>query len=435
MPTNLRKLCNSQGSLTVSFQLWVLCKIHSTPNATILEKFLPDTNTPITHRAVPVLDKLIQFSLCTFAAFSLFSISITQISFSIGALSWLIKVQITHTWKEVRGSRVGLAILCFCLACILAATTSVDLESSFKHLKKLLQFVIFFWVANTVQNEKQRDLLIKLLIVAGMVASINGFLPAWDTAVTTASRVTGTMSHFMTFAGILMLTSLMALARFLFHKPKEYWVLGSVGIIGFCLLLTLTRQAWLGFFVGAIFLAFFWNKKYLLFIPLFLVGLLLFAPEGVKDRLYSLSDTKDWTFRARIFLWQGAWEIFKDHPITGCGFKCVDMVHSQYPDPSGYIARFRGLHSNIFQLLVDTGIIGLLAWLSIWVTYFLAMIKKWAQSPNQSTRSLIMGSTAAIMGFLAGGLFETNFYDSEVVMLLYFIMGLSLAQTNAKAAE
>jgi len=36
---------------------------------------------------------------------------------------------------------------------------------------------------------------------------------------------------------------------------------------------------------------------------------------------------------------------------------------------------------------------------------------------------------------LAGGVFETNFYDSEVVMLLYFIMGISLAQTNQKPLQ
>ena len=166
-----------------------------------------------------------------------------------------------------------------------------------------------------------------------------------------------------------------------------------------------------------------------------MAGLLLFSPESVKDRLFSLIDLKDWTLQARLYLWKGGWEIFKDYPISGCGFKCVDLIHSQYSDPSGYVARFRGLHSNIFQLLVDTGIIGLGAWLSIWVAYLLTMYKKWEQLANDNSRALIMGSTAAVTGFLAGGLFETNFYDSEVVMLLYFIMGISLAQTNKKVSE
>ena len=381
------------------------------------------------------LDKAIQFSLCTFVAFSMFSISVTQIAFSIGTVAWLLKVHLTKSWKEIRGTSIGLPILCFCLASILAVITSVDVATSLKPLKKILQFAVFFWVANTVEDEKQKDLLIKLLIAAGVLASLVGFSQAWTTAVSLETRVSGTMSVYMTFAGLLMLVGLFALGRVLFNETKERWVIAAVGIIAFCLLLTLTRQAWLGFFVGIVTLIIFWNKKYLLALPAIMVGLLLLSPESVKDRLFSLIDLKDWTLQARFFLWQGGWEIFKDYPVTGCGFKCVDVIHPQYSDPSGYIARYRGLHSNIFQLLVDIGILGFAAWLSIWVAYLLTMYKKWSQLANDNSRALVMGSTAAVMGFLAGGLFETNFYDSEVVMLLYFIMGISLAQTNKKVSE
>jgi hypothetical protein len=39
-----------------------------------------------------------------------------------------------------------------------------------------------------------------------------------------------------------------------------------------------------------------------------------------------------------------------------------------------------------------------------------------------------MGSSAAVLAFLVGGFFETNIYDSEVAMLIYFLMGISLAK-------
>ena len=396
---------------------------------------MPNIKALHTDNVVQTLDKFIEFSLYTFAVFSVFSISVTQVAFAIGTLAWLLKIHLTKSWKETKWTHVGIAILFFCLACLLAVITSVDIESSYKHLKKLLQFVIFFWVVNTVHDEIQRNLLVKLLIIAGTVAALNGFFHVWDTVLTLSSRVRGTMSHYMTFAGILMLMSLMAFGRFLFHKPKEYWLLGSMGFMCSCLLFTLTRQAWLGFFVGSIFLFFFWNKKYLLLIPFLLISLLLFGPEAIKDRMYSLTDMTDWTFQARIFLWEGGWTIFRDHPLTGCGFKCVDLIHSQYPDPSGYIARFRGMHSNLFQLLVDTGILGLSAWLSIWATYLTAIYKKSIQSTNENSKGFTMGAVAAVLGFLAGGIFETNFYDSEIVMLLYFIMGISLAQIKQKSMQ
>jgi len=387
-------------------------------------------------KIIQPLDKVIQVSLYTFVAFSMFSISITQISFSIGVLAWLLKVHLTKSWKKIHGTPVGLPILCFCLASILAVITSVDFETSLKSLKKLFQFAVFFWVVNTVENERQKDLLLKLLIFAGIMASLLGFSQAWTTAVGLQTRVSGTMSIYMTFAGVLMLVGLLALGRVLFKNTKEIWVMGAVGVIAFCLLLTLTRQAWLGFFVGTLMLTAFWNKKYLLSIPIVIIGLLIFSPESVKDRLFSLIDLRDWTLQARLYLWQGGWEIFRDYPITGCGFKCVDVLHSQYPDPSGYIARLKGMHNNIIQLLVDTGILGLGTWLSIWVAYFLNIYKKWEQiTLNDNTKGLIMGSLAAVFGFLAGGMFETNFYDSEVVMLLYFIMGISMAPTNKKALE
>ncbi|SVB81465.1 uncharacterized protein METZ01_LOCUS234319 [marine metagenome] len=300
-------------------------------------------------------------------------------------------------------------------------------------MKKLIQLIIFFWVANTVTNEKQKDLLIKLLIISGVIVSIVGFSQAWSTAVTLQTRVAGTMSVYMTFAGLLMLVGLIALGRYLFNDTKEKWVMVAIGLIIFCLLLTLTRQAWLGFFVGFLVLIIFWNKKYLLAIPVAMIGLLLFAPESVKDRIFSLTDLNDWTFQARIFLWQGGLKIFQDYPITGCGFKCVDVLHTQYPDPSGYIARHRGMHNNIIQLLVDTGILGLGTWLSIWVAYFLSIYKQLNKKTiNSISKGLVLGSLAAVTGFLAGGMFETNFYDSEVVMLLYFIMGLALAETSKK---
>jgi putative inorganic carbon (hco3(-)) transporter len=401
-----------------------------------MNKLTPHTNLSDMNRIIPVLDKLILFSLFTFAAFSLFSISVTQISFAIGSLSWLYKVHLTQTWKELKGTWVGIAILCFSLACVLSITTSVDFENSIKHLKKLIQLVIFFWVANSVQSEKQRDLLVGLVIIAGAIAALNGLLPLLKPSFFSPARLygeirpVGTMGVPATFSGILMLVGLVALGKFLFNKPKEFWVLGSLGIIGICLLFTLTRQAWLGFFIGSVFLLLFWDKKFILAIPVILGTLLFVAPENIKNRIFTFNNFKESSFQARISLSKSGWKIFKNHSVTGCGYKCVDSIYSQYPDPSGWLAHHRGLHSNIFQLLVDTGIVGLVTWLSIWAAYFTEAVKQWRtltqENSQGNAKNILMGSVAATIAFLVGGLFESNIYDSEMTMLLYFLMGLSL---------
>jgi len=386
------------------------------------------------NRFIAVLDKIIQLSLLTFAISSMFSISITQISFGIGSLSWLLKTQLTRTWSEVRGTRVGIAILVFFLTYVISLTTAIDLESSVEYIKKILQLIIFFWVANAVQDEKQRNILVSLVIFATIVSALNGIY--WEAATGRAwIRQTGTMSTASTFAGLLMLVSLVALGKFLFYKPKNYWVLGGIGIISLCLVLVLARQSWLGFVVGSIFLVYCWKKIFLWAIPLVLVSVFLFSPQTYKHRIGTMLDIKnDTSLNIRIKVWELGWEIFKDFPITGCGFKCVDSVHTSYSDPTGFVALNRGMHSNIMQLLIDTGIVGFGAWLSIWVAYFIEIFKRCQVFARDKTlgnsKGILLGSSAAVLGFLIGGFFESSFYDSEIVMLLYFIMGISLAKVK-----
>ena len=139
-----------------------------------MRKLLPDTNSFKAYNFLPALDKIIQYSLFTFVAFAMFSISLTQISFAIGSLSWLLKTHLTRTWSEIRVTRVGIAILVFCLAYLISLTTAIDHESSIEYTKKLIQVVIFFWVANTVQDEKQRNILVSLVIFAAVASALNG---------------------------------------------------------------------------------------------------------------------------------------------------------------------------------------------------------------------------------------------------------------------
>ena len=92
-------------------------------------------------RIVRTLDRVIEISLLVFVGFSLFSISITQISFTVGCLAWLARVQITRSWAEVQRP-LALVFLAFVFASILAVITAVEPGRSFGSLKKLLQILI-----------------------------------------------------------------------------------------------------------------------------------------------------------------------------------------------------------------------------------------------------------------------------------------------------
>ena len=403
-------------------------------------------------KSFPIIDKILIFTLFLFTASSMFSISISQVSAGVGGFFWLLRTHLTDTWKEQRWP-LGIPFGLFVLACLIAVVNAYDVNYSYSSLKKLLEFLIFFWVLNCVRDNNLRNSLSLILITSATLAGLFGLYQYWQVFdfnqkfsifIVSENRPEGTLSTYMTFAGLLMLAGVIALAKILFQKPTHKWLLGSIGIITLSLLLNLSRQTWFGFLIALIFLVFFWRKKILLLIPIILLVIYVASPLvvnpanylSVQQRVKSTLSGEDRTFTMRTALWKGGWKIFKDYPLTGCGFRCVDLVNSQYPDPTGYVARFRGMHNNLIQVAVDTGILGVTAWLGIWFYFFRFLYHKAITlEKNANERWVILGSAAAMLAFLAAGFFETNFYDSEVAMLLYFIMALPFSgnQKNLKA--
>ena len=216
-------------------------------------------------KTIAVLDKVIIVSLFMFVAFSMFSISITQISAGVGGIAWLLRTHFTSSWHEQRWP-LGIPFALFILACLVTVVNAYDIDNSYKSLKKLLEILIFFWAVNCIRESRLRDSLIILLIISATLAGLFGFYQAWESeANNIANRVEGTMSVYMTFAGLLMMVGVLTLSRLLFRSPVEPWFFASLGILAICLLLTLTRQAWFGFLIGGLFLLSIWRKKIVLF--------------------------------------------------------------------------------------------------------------------------------------------------------------------------
>ena len=395
------------------------------------------------------LDKIIIATLFIFVAASIFSISITQIAAGLGGLAWAIKTHLNHAWKDQRWP-LAIPISLFALACLIAVVDAYDVSYSFESLKKLFEFLIFFWIINCVKTRKLRDSLSLVLVASATCASLLGFYQVWMNGVQIESRVEGTLSVYMTFAGILMMVSLLALARVLWRRPKEAWLWACIGIILTSLFFTLTRQAWGGVFVGLLFFIFCSKRKYVLVLLLSLFVAVFYFKKEVQSELLELEielkltpnksfialdhlilrtrlllSGEDKTLMMRVALWKAGWEVFKDYPLTGCGFRCMDKLVSSYPDPTGYVERLRGMHNNFIQIAVDTGLLGLSTWVGIWFYFFLLLYQR-AKALNGDTneKGIIFGSAAVVLAFLAGGFFETNFYDSEVAMTLYFLMAL-----------
>jgi hypothetical protein len=83
-------------------------------------------------------------------------------------------------------------------------------------------------------------------------------------------------------------------------------------------------------------------------------------------------------------------------------------------------------HSTPIQLAFDRGVPAAIFWLwliaALWLT--LARDEKFFREANDAaTHGLLLGATGALVGFFLSSLVNYNFGDSEVALLIWWLMG------------
>ena len=236
--------------------------------------------------------------------------------------------------------------------------------------------------------------------------------------------------HYMTTGGIKMIVCLLTIP-FVLHSdtPSSFkrWA-GLLCIPTFlALILTNTRSSWVGFVAAFVVLSYLKNK-YLFFVLIAFVALFfLFAPASQVNRAKSIIDPSDVTNHTRLVMWATGLKIFADHPILGIGDSDAHKVYVQYksPDdqePGGH------LHNNFVMLLVTLGSVGLAV---VCVMFFKILRVEYLvfklTAADWLASSVALGAFSAFVGFLVNGLFEWNFGDHEIMVLIWFSVGLTLA--------
>jgi putative inorganic carbon (hco3(-)) transporter len=372
-----------------------------------------------------VLDRIIDAAIVVFLICSVVSITGAQAAILVAQAAWLVKL-VRAPNKRALHFPLLLPMATFYLASVLASATAADPWLSFKDLRNIFEPAFFFLLVNRVSGDERAATFSYILIAAATLMAVYGLMQSM--AEGAAFRVHGTMSIYMTFAGILMLSALVVMAQLVFF-PRGRWFWGLVGSLALliaALVMTHTRGAWIGFAAGAALILGCRQKRLLLALPVVAVAIFLAAPEAVRVRIRSIIDPQDVTARERLYMWGSGVQIVRDHPWTGVGINGVKSVYQAYKHPNAVRDQRAHLHSNLFQIAAERGLIGVACWLWIWVAFY---GQAWTifrvRGPDTPRASaLVVGSLASITGFHVAGLFEFTFGDSEVIMLVYFLMAL-----------
>jgi len=208
--------------------------------------------------------------------------------------------------------------------------------------------------------------------------------------------------------------------------------------------LTQTRGAWLGVVLGCALLCGLSRPRYLLALPL-LLGLAagtihLFGSEAIRTRVASLTDLGDRTLENRLYLWRAGLGMVRANPVLGVGIERTDEVYDDYMLPGDiwyedYSKPPGQLNNNFIHIAAERGLVGLAAWLSIWVAFFAQVWRAWRRCGQEDgwSRAVVAGSAAALVAFLGQGVFEYNYNDSEVVTVVFVLMALPLGVGRIQA--
>lgn len=394
-----------------------------------------------------IAEKIIWISLCGFAFFSPWSVAGAQTMVVIGLLAWLAKMLLSGKVDLAR-TPLNLPILLFAATLVIAVILSPFRMHSLSALKEEWLLLIFFLVVNNVKQEAEVEKLLTILVT--MSASV-GLYAIWqhysgmdlyrNELLEPRGGVfisLGFFSHHLTLGGYLMLVFLLA-AVLAFHARRagvrRIIDICAPIVLGLSLVFSYARSAWLGAAAGVLAFGLLRGGKFILLLMagVVVLALLIYAIEPTTwDRLTEMNLSKDRPESTRIRLWQTSIRMIKDSPVWGVGLGGWGVLFHEYKVEGVYDATCHP-HNDFLNVAVNTGLIGLLAYVSIWIIFLYSTIKSMAiNKDNRFARSVQMGAVAAMVAFLFAGLLQCYYTDAEVNMLLLFILGLTTV-LNLKA--
>jgi O-antigen ligase len=118
------------------------------------------------------------------------------------------------------------------------------------------------------------------------------------------------------------------------------------------------------------------------------------------------------------------------HPIFGHGMDAMKLHWTEWGFPGKDMLH---LHSTPLQLAFDRGLpmLALWLWLMIALLMYLSQASRKASDlSDTNSYGILLGALGALVGLLTSSLVNYNFGDSEVVMMFWWVMGMSVTVTE-----
>lgn len=195
------------------------------------------------------------------------------------------------------------------------------------------------------------------------------------------------------------------------------------GMLVLCLALTYSRGCYLGLlFAAAIFLVLLDRRFLILFVAL-IVLCPFYLPETIITRFTSIGDMADGSTAYRVYVWIATLQMLKDYWF--CGIGPGEVAFSQVYSLYGYAALGAPHAHNLFlQITCEMGIVGLLTFLGLALSYFRSLLTALRHETSKKVRVFQIAAISSVAGFLMEGMTDYTFYNYRVTFLFWAVLGI-----------
>ncbi len=373
----------------------------------------------------PPADRLEQIGLLALfgvAGGVLFSIAVAQILLALAVVCWVAVVATRH--ERIAVPAFFWPLLAYAGATLVSAAFSPEPRVSLIDCKQLVLFLLVPLVYRFVTGSRATTMVTVILSFAAVSAAFGIFQYAILHYDNLGQRPQGTLGHYMTYSGLLMLVLAAALARILFGRGERTWAAAVLPALAVAIAVTFTRSAAVGACAAAAMLLSLKDFRLLAVLPIVAAVFLALAPATLSARFVTMFNMKDPSSRDRLAMLREGEHMIRAHPLVGVGPNMVEVLYSQYRDPDAVQKVNPHLHNVPMQIAAERGLPALGLWLWFIVSLIVSLGRRLG---HDRARFLAASGLAAVTAMLAAGMFEYNFGDSEFLMMFLVLITLPFA--------
>lgn len=344
--------------------------------------------------------------------------------------TWLVRMAVYKELKLLKWTPLNRPIFIYTLVMIISTTAGIifgtvgsPLKGFFYTLRYIEYFLLFFLVANSVQNKKQIINFLTAFLTTCLIISIYA-----SSHIRGGGRVSapfeGAGGEPNTLGGYLVFMLALILGVYLYSSSVR--IRFYLGVLALCIILpflyTLSRASYLAIIPAYFTLTILSEKKKFL-IGALLIAIMLslvFMPEVVilriKDTFIPEAPYPDVKFAgisigpspaARVVSGRQALKDWVNHPVLGYGITGYKFLDNQYAGN-----------------LVEMGIIGFAVYLWLMFAIYKRAIEIYKSLEDRFYKGLTSGFIAGFIGLLTHALTANTFIIIRIMEPFWFVAGI-----------